>query len=190
MEPVLNKVQNFRLWQGGAFGNKLRAWDTVRAWRLSDYRGPVALRCRAGLGGGPCIYDVIPGQVCLAIEEMYRRGAKDGEIMVNEMSPNCEILQGEYLNLLYGVGDDASWGYFHYSRVRARMREALSSQPEAASGLRAELLLQSHMTPASYEDWRMLVDKYPDHVLEVSVYDRCLGDLPNRNALVWEVRKY
>ena len=27
-------------------------------------------------------------------------------------------------------------------------------------------------------------------VIEVSVYDCCLGDLPGRNALVWEVRRY
>ena len=36
----------------------------------------------------------------------------------------------------------------------------------------------------------MIVDKYPDHLLEVAVYNCCLDDLPNRNALVWEVRKY
>ena len=187
---VLSKSQNYRLWRAGAYGNKLRLWGSLREWRLSDYRGPVALRCREGRGGGPCIYDVIPGFVSRAVELMFAQGVKEGEIMVNEMSPNQEILQGEYLNTFYGAGDDLSWGYFYYSRARTRMREALARQPKAASGLRAELLLQQHMTPASYEDWRLLVDKYPDHVFEVSVYDCCLGDLPNRNALVWEVRKY
>lgn len=187
---VLSKSQNYRLWRAGAYGNKLRSWESLRAWRLSGYRGLVALRCREGQGGGPCVYDVDPGFVTRAIELMFAQGAKDGEIMVNEMAPNKEILQGEYLNAFCGAGDGASWGYFHYSQAMTRMRHALCWAPKAASGLRAELLLQQHMTPASYEDWRLLVDKYPDHVLEVSVYDCCLGDLPNRNALVWEVRKY
>jgi len=46
------------------------------------------------------------------------------------------------------------------------------------------------MTPSSHDDWNELLERYPGHVLEVSIYDRCLGDLPNRNSLVWEVRKY
>ena len=61
---------------------------------------------------------------------------------------------------------------------------------EEASGLRADLLLSSVMTPSSLDDWEMLTSRFPGHVLEVSVYDRCLGDVPGRNALVWEVRRY
>jgi hypothetical protein len=54
----------------------------------------------------------------------------------------------------------------------------------------ASLLIREAMTPSSYDDWLMLIDRYPGHVLEVSIYDRCLGDVPGRNALVWEVRRY
>jgi len=59
-----------------------------------------------------------------------------------------------------------------------------------AQKLRSDLLLKLAMTPASHEDWNLLLERYPGHVLEVSVYDRCLGDTPGRNALVWEVREY
>jgi len=38
---ILRKAQSVRLWQAGAYGNKLRAWNTLRDWRLSDYRGLV-----------------------------------------------------------------------------------------------------------------------------------------------------
>ena len=70
------------------------------------------------------------------------------------------------------------------------MRDALSAAPEVAHRLRSDLLLEAAMTPASHEDWRRLLERHPGHVLEVSVYDRCLGDTPGRNALVWEVRMY
>jgi hypothetical protein len=65
-----------------------------------------------------------------------------------------------------------------------------SKRSEGIFGLRAAIMLRAAMTPSSYEDWRVLLDQYPGHVLEVSVYDRCIGDTPGRNALVWEVRRY
>ena len=39
-DPILSKSQNYRLWQGGAFGNKLRAWRTVDEWRDSGFDVP------------------------------------------------------------------------------------------------------------------------------------------------------
>jgi hypothetical protein len=70
------------------------------------------------------------------------------------------------------------------------MRDALGIDTQIAQGLRADLLIREAMTPASYDDWQILLERYPGHVFEVSIYDRCLGDCPNRNALVWEIRRY
>ena len=70
------------------------------------------------------------------------------------------------------------------------MRDAPATAPETAQRLRSDLLLKLAMTPASHDDWNLLLGQYPGHVLEVSIYDRCLGDTPGRNALVWEVRRY
>ena len=112
-------------------------------------------------------------------------------IMVNEAAPDDDvILQGEYLNDIYEIDGEVGWGYFRYSRARAQMRDALAASPEVAHRLRSDLLLKLAMTPASHDDWNLLLEQHPGHVLEVSIYDRCLGDTPGRNALVWEVRKY
>jgi hypothetical protein len=135
--------------------------------------------------GGPCVYDVVPGEVLAVLDRFSRRGVSAESIMVNEMAPPCEVLQGEYLN-----DPGLCWGYFLYSRERARMRDALRIASSVSQGLRSDLMLREAMTPSSYEDWRALLDQYPDHVLEVSIFDRCLGDIPGRNALVWEVRRY
>jgi hypothetical protein len=197
MTPILNKKQNYDLWQSGAFGNKLRAWRTITEWRLAGghtdlWDVKVALRTLRE-GGGPCRYNLEPCDVDnVAMNWMDHNHVLWEQIMVNEMAPDSDlIMQGEYLN---GICQDeegfALWGYFFYSTVKHHMRDALRIRPEHTYGLRADVLLRRAMTDASYEDWRVLLDQYPEHVLEVSIYDRCLGDIPGRNALVWEVRRY
>ena len=192
MNPVLNKKENYRLWQSGAFGNKLRAWRTVDEWRESGYDGLVALRTLLSVGGsGPCAYDVSPDQVGRVCDYWRILGVPVASIMVNEMGPRGEILQGEYFNgITIGENGDTLWGDFFYSTTPKPMRDALRLDGTETYGLRADFLIRNAMTPASYEDWQQLLTDYPDHVLEVSIYDRCLGDLPHRNALVWEVRRY
>lgn len=191
-EQVINKMQNYRLWQGGEYGNKLRAWRTVEEWQASGFTGKVALRTLLTTGGsGLCIYNLDAANVVHTIEVLSDRGTPRDRIMLNEMAPDDAILlQGEYLNGIYVVESNVRWSAFHYSRMKVPMRDALKDAPEDAYSLRADLLLQYAMTPSSYSDWQLLLEQYPDHVLEVSIYDRCLGDIPGRNALVWEVRRY
>ena len=189
-KPVLNKRQNYGLWQGGAFGNKLRAWRTVDEWRDSGFAGQVVLRTVQG-GNGPCRYNLPPDEVESVVREWIVSGVASEQIMVNEAAPEQHvILQGEYLNDIYLVDGKIGWGYLRYSRKLAQMRDALAAAPEIAQRLRSDLLLKLAMTPSSYDDWNELINRYPGHVLEVSIYDRCLGDIPGRNSLVWEVRRY
>jgi hypothetical protein len=190
-DPVLSKPQNYRLWQGGAFGNKLRGWRTVDEWRESGFDRQVVLRTLMEGGGGPCRYNLHPEEVDAVVDGWLALGIPLDKIMVNEAAPDSDaILQGEYLNDIYSMDGEAGWGYFRYSRARAYMRDALAAAPETAQRLRSDLLLKLAMTPSSHDDWNLLLEQYPGHVLEVSVYDRCLGDTPGRNALVWEVRRY
>ena len=187
--PILDKRENFRLWQSGAFGNKLRAWRTVQEWRDSGFAGLVVLRSLMD-GGGPCEYNLTPEQAEVALQRGLWLGQPPERIMVNEAAPDqAVLLQGEYLNDIH-LGGPSYWGYFYYSRVKAQMRDALKAAPEVAQGLRSDLMLRLAMTPASYDDWLLLLDRYHGHVFEVSIYERCLGDTPGRNALVWEVRRY
>lgn len=187
--PILNKRENFRQWQSGAFGNKLRAWRSPDEWLDSDFRGLVVLRSLMD-GGGPCEYNLTREQAHHAILRWEASGVPRERIMVNEAAPDQSVLlQGEYLNDIH-LGDAPNWGYFYYSRTKAQMRDALKAAPEVALGLRSDLMLRLAMTPSSYEDWLSLLSRYYGHVFEVSIYERCLGDIPGRNALVWEVRRY
>jgi hypothetical protein len=187
MINILTKKQNCRLWQSGEFGNKLRAWQTVDEWRESGFAGLIVLRLRSSnTSWNPCLYNLSPHAIDRAVDCWLNSGIAYHQIMVNEAAPDSDvILQGEYLN-----DPGLCWGYFLHSRSRAHLRDALRLAPIVTQGLRSNLIIQQAMTPSSYEDWQMLIDRYPDHVFEVSIYDRCLGDIPNRNALVWEIRKY
>lgn len=186
--PVLNKKQNYRLWQSGAFGNKLRAWRTVDEYYASGFAGVVALRALLKGGGGPCEYDLVRATVGLVAGMWCLQGVPLDAMMVNEQADdNAIVLQGEYLN---GVVDLQHCDCLRYTTVQRPMREAFALETHHAEGLRARLMIREAMTPSSYEDWQVLLDQYPDHVLEVSIYSRCLGDIPGRNALVWEVRRY
>jgi hypothetical protein len=190
--PILSKQQNYRIWQAGGFGNKLRAWRTIEEWRASGFRGKVVLRTLLNVGGsGLCRYGLSPDEVDGAFEEFAAAGVPPELIMVNESAPDDSmIIQGEYLNDISVIDGEVLWGWFFYSRAQPQMRKALADAPEWARGLRADLLLRDAMTPSSYEDWQVLLERYPGHALEVSVYGHCLGDIPGRNALVWEVRRY
>ena len=188
---ILTKRENYALWQSGAFGNKLRAWRTVEEWRESGFQGKVVLRTLRAAGGGPSCYNLLPDNVDSVVSAWSHDGIPREHIMVNEAAPDdAAILQGEYRNDFYRTPDGYDWGLFHFSRVAAHMHIALACEREDRRGLMASLLIREAMTPASYDDWLMLIERYPGHVLEVSIYDRCLGDVPGRNALVWEVRRY
>ena len=191
MDSVLRKTQNYRLWRAGAWGCKLRSW-TLDEFKASRFRGLVAIRT-LGAGGGSCIYNLWHDQAELRVGALVAAGtSSSNNITIDELAPaEFAILQGEYLNDVFLLDGYPTRGSLHYSTMSgAHMRDALRSSAEDAHGLRADLLLAQAMTPASREDWLALLAQYPGHVLEVSVYDRCLGDLPGRNALVWEVRKY
>jgi hypothetical protein len=191
VRPVLDKVQNYVLWQGGAYGNRLRAWRMVAAWRAAGAPGPVTLRT-LGAGGGPCAYDVPADAVADVVAEwILLRGVALAEIMVNESAPDATVvIQGEYLNDLVTVDGQLYDGALLYSMKKLKMRDALRADGAPVYGWQGRLLLRGAMTPSSWADFETLLERYPGHVLEVSVYSSCLGDVSGRNALVWEVRRY
>jgi hypothetical protein len=187
LPPVTGKRRNYELWTSGAYGNRLRAWRSVEDWRLSGFTGPVALR-ELGGGDGHCSYNLLPNHVDTELRWWKFLGVRAENIMVNEQAPDDRlVVVGEYH---HDPLPDGSFRHFFHSRVRKPMREALREGGQVATGLRAAAILRGAMTDRSWRDFGELALAYPGHVIEVSVYDHCLGDLPGRNSLVWEVRRY
>jgi len=122
---------------------------------------------------------------------------------VSEMIEGGRTLQGEFLNDITRTFDgDPTHCAFLWTRRDGPMPLAFASNRNhyiyhgnylrdyTAFGLRADLMLKEAMTTASYEDWQVLIDRYPGHVLEVSIWNDCVGDLPGRNHICWEIRRY
>lgn len=182
---VKSKAQNYRLWTGGFYGNRLRSWRTVEALKASGYTGPVTLRYLGGEGGGPCVYDLPIEMVTTAVINMERQGYDRSRVMFNESAPDKSVMiQGEFWTGM----DRPHW--MIYSSAKLKMRPAFRGGARTAEGLRTINMLRSHMTASSWADFWELAQDYPDHTIEFSVYSRCIGDTPGRNTLVWEVRSY
>lgn len=152
------------------------------------YAGPPGSHC-----GHWCKYDVPRSEVAAEVAAMVADGAEEGRIVFNEGAPDDAIvIQGELWNGLNeasrGPMSGAYW--MRYSRVKEKMRIALGRSVRFSEGLQSLMLLRSAMTPSSWADFELVMDRWPEHVIEFSVFSRCLGDVPGRNALVWEVRQY
>lgn len=59
-----------------------------------------------------------------------------------------------------------------------------------SEGLKTEMLLRANMNANSWEDFNILRDEYPGHIIEFGCYDCELGSVTGRNTLMWEVRHY
>lgn len=188
---ILTKQQNYRLCLAGGYGNRVRHWDSVEAWKQSGFGEPVAMRTALAAGGGPKAFRVQPERV-LDQAALWARdfGVHQDQIKIAEMADGRRVLQGQYLNDVYIQDGEVRWGYFLFTFETGPIPEALATSSDVAWGLRADLLLQQYMTPSSYADLQVLMEKYDGHVFELSVWESCLGDTPGRNAIVWEIRRY
>lgn len=180
---VKTKAENYRLYDAGVFGNKMRSWNSIDEVRQSDYPGTVGMRYKVR-NVGFCTYNLTLDEAEVTLADWVSKGVDGKLISYVEYSP-------EYLLLLQGelMLSDRGW-YLHYSREKAPMREALSKQSYDAYGLAAIDLLRRTLTLPSYEDVMLLFEIFPDSIVEFSTFSRNLGILPRRNTIIWEVRNY
>lgn len=174
---IKRKSQMYELYHRGTFGNKNRNWLTLEDYLASDFHGLVALR-ETGKVGGKCYYNLDRNGVLAHIPE-FPKGYN-----ISEMLPSDKLLlQGE-------IQRDSQGLYLFYSKALAPMRDALKQSPQHARGVAVTMILQHYLDPSSLEDIYSLLDNYPDHVIEFSTYSCKVGEIPNRNTVIWEVRQY
>jgi hypothetical protein len=206
---IRSKEQFLELWNSGQLGNKLRSWKNLDALKSSGYTGPVGIRSR-DFGWKTMYYVPQERLEAVLLKESRLRGARIENLYFGESAPDDHlVLQGEYW-----VGEH----YLMYSRAKLAMKDALAlplgkdkcpshvvaTYPDMkwppydeliayrheAQGVRAELLLRAAMNANSWDDFQILRDQYPGHVIEFGCYDCELGSVPGRNTLIWELRGY
>lgn len=180
---IRTKKDFYQRWNLGLFGNKLRNWSSADEVLEDAYDGPVGMRYKKG-GGGYVAYDVPQNRILDVMKEWVRVGAESDLIYFGEMAPDdLLVMQGELcLNPSYVM--------LYSTKKHVQMRDALRDSGQHADGIRAKILLESAMTPPSYSDMQALLELYPDSTIEFGIYEVCLGDIPGRNTIIWEVRDY
>lgn len=163
-------------YQRGEFGNAAPTWPTVEAF-LKDYgthQGRGLFHLRNSYPGGKTFY-------CKTYEEIVQTTLV-GCYYVSSMAPSDQtLIQGEVRRTFNGLE-------FFCSTVKAPMRPALRSDGALLVGLKAKIALEANLNPVSY-DWLLhLLDRYPDHIVELSAYSTLWGTLPGYNTVFWEVR--
>ena len=69
-----------------------------------------------------------------------------------------------------------------------KWREAFSKLSLSWCGLAAKLIFDHVLWPSDRDDLDVLLQDYPNHVIEFTACDRAVGTIPGRNSIIWEVR--
>jgi len=159
-----------------ALGNRFRSWDNVKVFEASGYEGLVSVRSK--VPGGPCYYDVT------AEEALRLAPGMPGGYNITEASPVDDIvIQGEVTYLPGGL-------HLFCSFEKDHMRGALKRAGRYYNRLTAKTVLCHTVDYNSLCDIVELLNEYEDHVVEFTTYSRCVGVLPHRRTVIWEVRRY
>lgn len=184
MRTINSKTEYFRLWENGLIGNTLKVWGSIADIKEEGYKGQLSARVKRATGGGFYRYNIKNvAEAEQTVAEWVATGIPENQIYFNESAPDqFLIMQGEIMR---------STDYYDltYSREQIKMRDAMRSA-KTMKGVSVVSYLETIMTPSSYEDIKDLFEIFPDSVIEFGVYQHCLGKLPSRNCLIWEVRNY
>ena len=186
---VDTKKDFVRRYSQGEFGNHSPTWDSLDDMEESDdglgwirTEGQL-FHIRNRIKGGDTWYDVKGEDLA---DCWYSACALVGKenLYISAMAPTEKtVIQGELMQSSEGL-------YLFYTHVRMPMREALKKHPEEASGLKLLFLLRLYLCPNSYDWIQILLERYPNHVIEFSTYSTNFGTLPGYNTCFWEVRNY
>ncbi len=180
-----NKDECYLLYNHNIFGNRALAWDSYEGLLKSGWKGQVCIRGRrTQIARGKVVYNVDINEVPKIIKQFEKQGIFKHHLSFNQSMPDEHlVIQGEVMRTFLGL---SLW----YTTKKVPMNKALSLESLYAEGLRAKLLLETNMFPSSYSDIEALLELFPDSAIEFSTYDICVGNIPNRNTVVWEVRNY
>jgi hypothetical protein len=180
---IADKRGMYELYATGGFGNRPHHWGSVDEYVNSDFAGLVGIRNR--LASSP-FCDCRPHTRAAVIEQLmnWRRDGLDwSTVVINETAPHwIQTINAEVMRTTDGI-------YVRWSPVQKVMREALAELSYHWTGLRALLLLQQRCDAPSYDNLVDLLDRYPEHIVELSAFTRSVG-IWNWNTIFWEVRLY
>jgi len=188
MTKVKSKKECYQLYEAGLFGNKALTWNSYQDILDSSWRGLICMRSKRGIARKKVQYDLTLEQTRDKIQEWEKLGIREQDISFNQSMPNQDLLiQGEIMNNPFSQPFGL---YVLYTTVKKPMNLGLREQSLHTSGLEALMLLKRNLWPSDYEDIRTLLELYPEAAIEFSTYNTVVGDIQNRNTVIWEVRNF
>lgn len=182
--PVRDKQTMYRLLAAGVFGNTTEQHFSLFDWVKSGNHWKYhSWGVRTLIPGGPCRLYCPTLEVRETVElPEFKAAGVNISVMVDAV---CDV------TLWADVWDSPRGLYAYGIEYPPKGGSWRALMPEARKdweGVAARNLLRKHLNPNSLADLEAVFDLYPGHVVELSALDRCIGTVPLRNAVVWEVR--
>ncbi|MCL5018314.1 MAG: hypothetical protein M1416_00915 [Candidatus Pacearchaeota archaeon] len=181
---VDSKKEYYTLYENNFFGNKPLTWNSVDEIKQSKWKGGICIRGKRGIARSRARFDLSFNETIDYIKQIGKEGVSEKDLTFNQSMPNEHLMiQGEIMRSLKNYS-------LTYTTVKEPMNYALAKETLYQEGINALLLVKRNLFDSSYGDLELLFDIFPDSIIEFSAYDICVGDLQNRNTIIWEVRNY
>lgn len=175
----------YRLLSEGAFGNTIRQYFDVDEWESCPDAQRIAVwGIRSLVPGGWCRMYCPREKVREEIGYWTDGKAYNISCMIDavrNVTLWADVYDHEKGLVVYGIEYPPKGGVW---------RQLMPSQGREYRGVDALVMLKRHLNECSLADLEALREKYPGHVYELSACTRPIGTVPNRNAVMWEVRQY
>ena len=185
-KKILNKKENYILYEAGVFGNRALIWKTFEEVLESNWNGLICIRSKKGVDRSKMKYNVKIEEAKNHIKELFELGHSEEDLTFNQSMPDEHLLlQGEIMNHKESV-------YLYYTTVKKPMNLGLAEESNTVEGDEAVRILMGNLTEQSLEDLKNLLEEFPASVVEFSTYAIPVGHLTHtgRNTVFWEVRNY
>lgn len=180
---ILSKKENYNLYKNGFLGNKPLCWDSIKDIEDSDWKGKICMRSKLD-NKKITAYNLTLNEVKEKIKEWEEKGIPRDKITFNQKMPDHTLrIQGEVKRSFRGLE-------LRYTKANKPMKQGLKIDENHAYGLEAYEILKYYLFSRSYDDIKELLRLFPDSIIEFSSYDITIGNRPNRNTVIWEVRNY
>ena len=128
------------------------------------------------------IVDVPTAEVADFVRQFHGGHANISPMIDQWMIFRCEVF----------VSNFAPFGLrvFGTTDRKLKWREAFRQTGIEWTGAAAHAVLKTYLWPADYDDLFALLDRYPQHVVELTACERTVGVIPGRRACFWECRLY
>ena len=181
--PVTSKIDMYRRLAAGEFGNTSPQFFDLWTWtKFKDSHDIKLWGIRTMTGGnGPARLNV----QTRFVGYWWWKFTMEGH--------NCQVsaMVDEYRTAVFNVWESPSGLVVEgkeYPERAEEWRSIFAGPLTRWAGIQARMVLKRHLNENSYDDLMLLLDEYPDHIVEMTTLNRCFGTVPHRNACVWEVR--